>query len=133
MMSNVDATTNFSTDITFLQRSIASQQLTVRVMLGWTAGVITIGVVVMAWAYCFPSDSEFQKTLFGIGGLLVSTLSVFPLREFFGRREKIASMHYFRDELTQVQGSSNLKDIERGRKVLELLNRFRAKTLEFGV
>jgi len=99
-------------NIDFLDKTIATQRSTLRFHLGWAFGVVGLGVGAIALVQRAPGSAipENLKWLLTIGGGFISSLSSFPLKEIFSRRDKITALVFLRHELARLQASATPVD-----------------------
>ena len=90
--------------INFLGQAIASQRAALRFHLVLASGVIILGLATILIAQKQASSlvPENFKWLLQLGGGFVSTLSTFPLKEIFSRRDRIAALSFLEQEFTRL-------------------------------
>lgn len=75
----------------FLDQLIANQHRAMRYYLLFAVGLAVLGIAVMIVAYMSSGwlIPEAFKSLFGIGGAFVSSLSALQVKEILNRKEKV--------------------------------------------
>jgi hypothetical protein len=89
----------------FVESAIRNQRQLGRLHLGLALGVIALGVVLFLVAQWFGAGliPDNVKQLVALGGGFFATLSSFPIKQLFDRREKIAALEFLFAGLSKVE------------------------------
>ena len=98
--------TAYSVDIDFLDRAIGIQRSAVRFHTGFALGIVGLGLAFILLLPLLPVLPEDARGLFTIGGGFVSTLSSFPIKELFTRRQNVEGLTYLRRQYEQLKSGA---------------------------
>jgi hypothetical protein len=108
---------NLANHIDFLDRAIVSQRTAVRFHLCLACGVLLFGVMAIVVVHLLAGTviPENLKWLLTLGGTFFSTLSSFPVKEIFSRRDKAAAIEFLLRELQQLsaQHAPEAEEVEK--------------------
>lgn len=98
--------------IRFLDDAIDSQRTALRFHLILATGVIIAGLCAIVLTHLLTGSviPENLKWLLTLGGGFLSTLSSFPLRDIFSRRDKVHALVFLRQELQRLQDAATPAD-----------------------
>ena len=78
--------------VPYFEEQIKIQQDAIVSFKRWMVGFVLLGMLIIVGTITFNNKlGALASPIFGIGGLLVSTLAAFPYREITPRRSKIGS------------------------------------------
>jgi hypothetical protein len=122
---------NSISHIDFLNRAITGQRVALRFQVGIASGVVCLGLGVIVLAHLLSGKvlPENLKWLLTLGGTLFSTLSSFPLKDIFSRRDRVAALTFLRQEFERVQGSGMSADSQQVQQLEQRFWQFVDKTL----
>jgi len=109
---------NLVSSIAFLNEAVARQRAAVRFHMALASGVVVLGVgafvvTLFATGSVIPDNLKWLPQL---GGAFVATLSGFPVKEIFARKDKIAALMLLRQEFERLQAGptpTEAQEIER--------------------
>jgi hypothetical protein len=121
---------------TFLDQLIHSQRKAIRFYVSFVAGLVTLGVIVIALAFVSPlwytvSSSivaDVFKGLFGLGGSFVLTLSGFQFKEISSRKEKIEGFETIKGQLKSLKESPKAERTRTQKQIEDLMWKYIEKT-----
>lgn len=106
-----------SNQIDFLNKAVVSQKVAVRFHLFLACGVILLGVVIIVIVQVLSGTviPDNLKWLLTIGGTFFSTLSSFPVKEIFNRKDKAAAIQFLLREFERInkERNPNTEEIEK--------------------
>lgn len=113
-----------------LDQLISSQQRAIRYYFYFAGGLVALGLAVILGVSLVSGQllSDAFKTLFGLGGAFVSSLSAFQIKEILSRKDKIQTFETIRARLHDLERSSQAGDDEARKKIDDLLWRVVEKT-----
>jgi hypothetical protein len=88
----------------YLNQLIGNQHRAIRYYVYFAAGLVCLGIGVMAFAAIISNRilEDAFKALFGLGGAFVSSLSAIQIKEILLRREKIQTFELLKSHLEEV-------------------------------
>jgi len=108
---------NLANHIDFLDRAIVSQRAALRFHLGLACGVVLFGLVAIVVVHLLAGTAipDNLKWLLTLGGTFFSTLSSFPVKEIFSRRDKVAAIEFLLREFKSLheKDAPDAQEIER--------------------
>lgn len=98
--------------IDLLERAISIEERAIRAQQILSVVVACIGVfaAVLVHLLAGPTVSENSKWILSLCGTFISGGAGFPLKDIFGKRNKIAALTYLREEYEVLQDSSASTD-----------------------
>jgi hypothetical protein len=98
-----------------LDQLIGNQHRAIRYYLFFTIALVALGISVMIFGSLSAAslNTEGLKSLFQIGGALVSALGALPIKEILNRKEKAGIFETVRNRLAVGQGA--VEEAERNR------------------
>ncbi|MDT7687981.1 MAG: hypothetical protein QOJ70_2782 [Acidobacteriota bacterium] len=111
-------------DDSFLSRLIDNQRSAVRFYRAFAITIFGVGLGVMVLALVWPGESvgERIKTLMTIGGVVISSLSTFQLKEIWNRKDKIAALEAVRAHVGKLnEGDADQAERTRAEEFLSQL------------
>lgn len=113
---------DLANQIDFLQRAIKSQRTALRFHLCLACGVILFGLVAIVVVHLLSGTAipENLKWLLTLGGTFFSTLSSFPVKEIFSRKDKVSAIEFLLREFKNFQE----KDTPGAQEIEQLQARF---------
>ena len=96
---------DFANHIDFLQRAIKSQRAALRFHLCLAWGVILFGLAAIVVVHLLAGTTipDNLKWLLTLGGTFFSTLSSFPVKEIFSRKDKVTAIEFLVGEFKNLQ------------------------------
>lgn len=83
--------------VEFIDEAIATQRSALRFQLALACATVALGLsIVVLTQRLAPEDLKVSAA---VGGTLIPTLSAFPLKEMFAKRDKIAALGFLRQQL----------------------------------
>lgn len=122
---------NVVSNIEFLNQTIASQRAALGFHVALAGGVVGLGVMAIVMIHLFAGSviSETYKVMLQLGAGFASTLSTFPLKEIFNKRDKITALIFLRREFERLQWSATLADAEQVERLEQRFWQFIDKNL----
>ena len=119
---------SFVIDESYLDNLIKSQRSAIKYYLIFALGIFILGVIVIIVSLSMPAEqlAEGIKTLLGVGGGFVSSLSGFQVKEIIQRKEKINVFNLIKSQLLPGRNKSLSPDSEEEKRLKEIM----WKTLE---
>jgi hypothetical protein len=104
--------------------------------LFFAAGLVILGIVVIAIAFASPSwlganspiIPDTFKGLFGMGGAFVSSLSAFQVKEVLNRKEKIQAFETIKVQMQNMKNTPKSKREDSQKRLEELIWKVLEKT-----
>ncbi|MCQ3938258.1 MAG: hypothetical protein DPW18_14600 [Chloroflexi bacterium] len=120
----------------FLDQLIHNQRRAIRYYVFFVAGLVTLGVIVIALAFLSPAWlppgasllPDVFKGLFGVGGSFVLSLSGFQIKEILNRKEKIQGFETLRGQLKNLKGIPKTEQIRTRKRIEELMWKYIERT-----
>lgn len=109
------ATEAIQRNIEFLENVVANQRATLRLQIGWSIGLVALGLIAMVighWALPPSVPRQFNWVPL-VAGLFPPALSAFPLKDISIKRDKISALLLLIGEFKDVQKSSDSASAER--------------------
>ena len=112
-----------------VEQLIANQRAAIRYRIAFAGGVAALGVIVIVLSLLFSSQlvAEGLKTILGIGGGFVSSLSAFQIGAIIRRREKLGVFRAIRDTMHSLDTDTTV-DNEKRRALEETIQEALRKT-----
>jgi hypothetical protein len=101
-MSEVSEVRFFDDRIRFLDNAVASQRAALRFQFGLACVAVGLGLAVILAGHLLAPESPKWPTM--LGGFFLPTLSSFPLKEVFTKRDRIAGLIFLRNTLLDRDG-----------------------------
>lgn len=95
-------------NIGFLNKAIQIQREAIRFRVVLTALVIIIGLSFVVYGLFSGSEiSEKLRLVLPIAGALITSVSGFPLKEIYSRKNTILSLTYMKSEYERIQAGND--------------------------
>jgi hypothetical protein len=90
--------------ILLVNRIIHNQRSGLRFQLGLASAVVCLGLVLIALSQLLAGRmvSEDLKWLLTLGGTFLSSLSSFPIKEIFAKRDRLSLLEYLLSEFSEL-------------------------------
>lgn len=110
-------------NITFLEQVLANQRATLRLQIGWSVGLVTLGLLAMVLGhYVLGPSLPGQFTWVPVvAGLFPPALSAFPLKDIGVKRDKISALLLLIGEFERLRQDTTAPSAER---IVKLQQRF---------
>jgi hypothetical protein len=110
-------------DESLVNQLIDDQRSAIRYHLLFGIGIVILGAVVIIIGFVLPEalGAEGIKTLVGIGGGFVSSLSAFQLKEILRRKEKMGVFENVKIRLQKLDQEGKTADQTERTRIQELL------------
>lgn len=106
-----------SNQIKFLQNAVISQRTALRFHLFLAFGVIFLGlaIIVVVQILSGTGNLDEYKWLLMMGGTFFATLSSFPIKELFNKKDKVVAIQFLIAEFERLHKdkSSNNEEVEK--------------------
>ena len=114
----------------FLDQLITNQYRAIRYYLFFAVGLVVLGIVVIVVAFLSSGwlIPEVFKSLFGIGGAFVSSLSAFQVKEMLNRKEKVEVFKMIKNRLSELEEARDSIDETSCKRIDDLLWKVVEKT-----
>ena len=113
---------DFTERVVFFEKHIVETKTSIRFAWLQALAVFFTGVVCAVLVYTFSENG--LTTLIGtISSCLVSLLSAFPLKDYFGRRSTIITYEYLRNRYEKLNKNSKGKNEQELQKLEEIFYR----------
>jgi hypothetical protein len=106
-------------NIEFLEQVLANQRATLRLMIGWSVGLVTLGVLAMTVGHRFlgPALPAQFNWVPMVAGLLPPALSTFPLKDIGLKRDKISALVLLIREFESLREGSDRPNTDRAARL----------------
>ncbi len=119
----------FRRNIAFIERVVANQRLTLRVLIGSSIALGLLGLLTMLFGHHLLGGSAGQFNWVPIvAGLFPPAVSAFPIKDVGGRRDKISALRLLESEFKRLLNATDAQDAEVD-KLLQRFNQFVDKVL----
>ncbi len=120
---------SLGTNTSFVNQLIANQRNAIRHHFLFAIGIVSLGITLIVTSFLVSNwlIADGLKTIFSIGGGLVSSLSGFQLKEILLRKEKIGVFETVKIRLHELEIAEQSNQAERTR-IEELLCKLVEKT-----
>ncbi len=113
-----------------LNQMIANQQRAIRYYVFFAVALVGLGVIVIVAAYLLSSSivPDAFKGLLQIGGVFVSSLSAFQIKEILNRKEKIGIFETIQLRLQELERTPDSAETTVRKQIDDLLWKVIEKT-----
>jgi hypothetical protein len=111
-------------NIAFLEQILANQRATPRLQIGWSVGLVVLGLLAMVVGHYVlgPALPGQLNWIPMVAGLLPPALSAFPLKDIGVKRDKISALTLLIAEFRRAQAGADPADAERVAKLQQRLD-----------
>lgn len=106
-------------NIAFLEQVLTNQRATLRLQIGWSIGLIVLGLLAMVVGHLVLSPAlpgQFNWIPL-VAGLFPPALSAFPLKDIAVKRDKICALRLLIGEFERIRQGTGAPDAERAIKL----------------
>lgn len=106
-------------NIAFLEQVLTNQRATLRLQIGWSIGLIALGLLAMVVGHFVLSPAlpgQFNWIPL-VAGLFPPALSAFPLKDIGVKRDKISALRLLIGEFERIRQGTGTPDAERAVKL----------------
>ena len=97
-----------TSEVNFINKAIVNQKLALKFHLSLAIGVICLGLIIFALTQILSGGIvQENKWVITIGAGFISTLSGFPFKEIFLRRDKVAALELILGQYEKYKTMSN--------------------------
>ena len=102
-------------NIEFLEQVLGNQRATVRLQIGWSIGLVALGLIAMVVGHFAvgPSLPGQFNWIPLVAGLFPPALSAFPLKDIAIKRDKISALALLIGEFKSVRDAPESAGVER--------------------
>jgi hypothetical protein len=103
-----------------IESLIDGQRSAVKLYLIFGVAVFAAGILLLVFASQLAT-SETVKTIFNLGGVFISTLSSFPIKEVINRKDKINTYHILKRHVIFIAEKGDEVDAEEKKRIVDLI------------
>ena len=114
---------SFVIDETYINNVIDTQRSAIKYYIIFGTCIFTIGLIVIIISFILPKETiaEGIKTLLGIGGGFVSSISGLQIKEIIQRKEKIGVYKLMKNQLSSNFNKDPNSDSDETKRLKEIM------------